>query len=177
MAKSANLGAAKNAKQDEFYTQLSDIEKEMRHYRRHFKDKTILCNCDDPFESNFFKFFVLNFNRLGLKKVIATCYSGSPIAGKQLSLFDVLGDSAETRNKPYKAVVTSVYDKTGDGGAFEVGTAPAGSAELERLIAAARSEADELARIGGWAAVRIGFGGVETIDCETGRTVYAAGAE
>lgn len=116
MAKSANLGAAKNAKQDEFYTQLSDIEKEMRHYRRHFKDKTILCNCDDPFESNFFKFFVLNFNRLGLKKVIATCYSGSPIAGKQLSLFDVLGDSAETRNKPYKAVVTSVYDKTGDGG-------------------------------------------------------------
>lgn len=86
MAKSANLGAAKNAKQDEFYTQLSDIEKEMRHYRRHFKDKTILCNCDDPFESNFFKFFVLNFNRLGLKKVIATCYSGSPIAGKQLSL-------------------------------------------------------------------------------------------
>lgn len=116
MAKSANLGAAKNAKQDEFYTQLSDIEKEMRHYRRHFKDKTILCNCDDPFESNFFKFFVLNFNRLGLKKVIATCYSGSPIAGKQLSLSDVLGDSAETRNKPYKAVVTSVYDKTGDGG-------------------------------------------------------------
>lgn len=115
MAKSANLGAAKNAKQDEFYTQLSDIEKEMRHYRRHFKDKTILCNCDDPFESNFFKFFVLNFNRLGLKKVIATCYSGSPIAGKQLSLFDVLCDSAETRNKPYKAVVTSVYDKTGDG--------------------------------------------------------------
>lgn len=93
MAKSANLGAAKNAKQDEFYTQLSDIEKEMRHYRRHFKDKTILCNCDDPFESNFFKFFVLNFNRLGLKKVIATCYSGSPIAGKQLSLFDVLGVS------------------------------------------------------------------------------------
>lgn len=107
MAKSANLGAAKNAKQDEFYTQLSDIEKEMRHYRRHFKDKTILCNCDDPFESNFFKFFVLNFNRLGLKKVIATCYSGSPIAGKQLSLFDVLGDSAETRNKPYKAKAAS----------------------------------------------------------------------
>ena len=66
------------------------------------------------------------------------------------------------------------YESGGDGGAFEVGTAPAGSAELERLIAAARSEADELARIGGWAAVRIGFGGVETIDCETGRTVYVA---
>lgn len=75
MAKSANLGAAKNAKQDEFYTQLSDIEKEMRHYRRHFKDKTILCNCDDPFESNFFKFFVLNFNRLGLKRALSVTAS------------------------------------------------------------------------------------------------------
>lgn len=65
----------------------------------------------------------------------------------------------------------------GDGGAFEVGSAPAGSAELERLIAAARSEADALAAAGGWAAVRVGFGDAETIDCETGRTVYAVGAE
>lgn len=61
--------------------------------------------------------------------------------------------------------------------AFEVGTAPAGSAELERLIAAARSEADALAAAGGWAAVRIGFGDIESIDCETGRTVYIAGTE
>ena len=76
----------------------------------------LLCNCDDPFESNFFKYFVLNFNRLGLKKLIATCYTGSPIANKQLSIFDILGESEETQNKPYKAVVTTVYDKTGDGG-------------------------------------------------------------
>lgn len=118
MAKNANanLGAAKTAKKDEFYTQLTDIEKEMRYYRKHFKGKTVLCNCDDPFESNFFKYFVLNFNRLGLKKLIATCYSTSPIAGQQLSLFDVVGGDEEQRNKPYKAVVTKVYDVTGDGG-------------------------------------------------------------
>lgn len=111
-----NLATAKMAKKDEFYTQLTDIEKELRYYKKHFKDKTVFCNCDDPFESNFFKYFVLNFNRLGLKKLIATCYTGSPIANKQLSLFDILGESEETTNKPYKAVVTIVYDKTGDGG-------------------------------------------------------------
>lgn len=76
----------------------------------------MFCNCDDPFESNFFKYFVLNFNRLGLKKLIATCYATSPIAGQQLSLFDVAGGEEEQRNKPYKAVVTKVYDVTGDGG-------------------------------------------------------------
>ncbi len=110
------LASAKLGKKDEFYTQLTDIEKEMRHYRKHFKDKTILCNCDDPFESNFFKYFVLNFNRLGLKKLIATCYTGSPIANQQLTLFDVIGADEENTNKPYKAIVTKVYDKTGDGG-------------------------------------------------------------
>lgn len=109
------LKDAKVNKKDEFYTRLEDIENEMRHYRKHFKGKTVLCNCDDPFESNFFKYFVLNFNRLGLKKLIATCYSGSPIAGTQLSLFDVIGDESKT-DTPYKAVVTSVYDATGDGG-------------------------------------------------------------
>ena len=111
-----SLKASAMAKKDEFYTQLSDIEKELRHYKKHFNGKTILCNCDDPFESNFFKYFVLNFNRLGLKKLIATCYTGSPIANQQLSLFDVLGESEENQNKPYKAVITTVYDKTGDGG-------------------------------------------------------------
>ena len=110
------MSAAIKAKNDEFYTLLTDIEKEMRHYRKHFKDKTVLCNCDDPFESNFFKYFVLNFNRLGLKKLIATCYATSPIANQQLSLFDVVGGDEEQRNKPYKAVVTKVYDVTGDGG-------------------------------------------------------------
>lgn len=116
VAKSSNLGAAKGAKQDEFYTQLTDIEKEMRYYRKHFKGKTILCNCDDPFESNFFKYFVLNFNKLGLKKLIATCYSGSSIAGTQLALHDVLGGNADRSYKPYRAVVTKVYDTSGDGG-------------------------------------------------------------
>lgn len=116
MADNKLLSKAKDAKKDEFYTQLTDIEKEMRYYRKHFRDKIILCNCDDPFESNFFKYFVLNFNRLGLKKLIATCYTGSPIANQQLSLFDVIKDTNENTNKPYKAIVTKVYDKTGDGG-------------------------------------------------------------
>lgn len=116
MAGNDSFARAKSAREDEFYTQLTDIEKELRHYRQHFKGKTVLCNCDDPFESNFFKYFVLNFNRLELKKLIATCYAGSSIANQQLSLFDVLGMSAESENKPYKAVITTVYDKTGDGG-------------------------------------------------------------
>jgi len=84
MAGNKSLKAAVRAKEDEFYTQLTDIEKELRHYKQHFRDKTILCNCDDPFESNFFKYFVLNFNRLGIKKLIATCYATSPIMGSQL---------------------------------------------------------------------------------------------
>ena len=103
-----SLNRAKVEVDDEFYTQLTDIEKELRHYRRHFRGATVLCNCDDPFESNFFKYFVLNFNRLGLKKLIATCYATSPIAGQQLSLFDVVGGDEEQRNKPYKAVVETV---------------------------------------------------------------------
>ena len=116
MAGNKDLNQAKEARKDEFYTMLSDIENELRHYKKHFEGKTVLCNCDDPFESNFFKYFVLNFNRLGLKKLIATCYTGSPIANQQLSLFDVLGKSEDNYNKPYKAIVTTVYDKTGDGG-------------------------------------------------------------
>lgn len=116
MAGNSALSAAVKAKKDEFYTQLTDIEKEMRYYRKHFKGKTVLCNCDDPFESNFFKYFVLNFNRLGLKKLIATCYATSPIMGQQLSLFDVVGGDEDKKGKPYKAVVTKVYDVTGDGG-------------------------------------------------------------
>lgn len=116
MAGNKSLGVARVAKEDEFYTQLTDVEKEMRHYRKHFKNKTVFCNCDDPFESNYFKYFVLNFNRLGLRKLIATCYVSSPIANTQLSLFDVIGTEENKQNKPYKAVVTKVYDKTGDGG-------------------------------------------------------------
>lgn len=114
MASNKGLRNADGAKKDEFYTQLSDIEKEMRYYKNAFKDKTVLCNCDDPFESNFFRYFVLNFNRLRLKRLICTCYTGSPIANTQLSLFDIVETAEE--NKPYKAIVTTVYDKTGDGG-------------------------------------------------------------
>ena len=69
-----NLGDAKAAKNDEFYTQLSDIENELRHYKEHFRGKTVFCNCDDPRRSNFFKYFVLNFEHLGLKRLITTCY-------------------------------------------------------------------------------------------------------
>lgn len=69
-----NLNQAKNAKKDEFYTQLVDIENELRHYRAHFKGKTVLCNCDDPRVSNFFHYFSYNFEQLGLKKLITTCY-------------------------------------------------------------------------------------------------------
>ena len=114
MAGNSSLAKAKDARQDEFYTQLTDIENELRHYRKHFSGKTVLCNCDDPYESNFFKYFALNFNRLKLKKLIATCYSGSPITGTQMSLFgDETEDEART---PYKAMVTSVHDATGNGG-------------------------------------------------------------
>lgn len=69
-----NLRKASTAKKDEFYTQLSDIEKELKHYKNHFKDKVVLCNCDDPRVSNFFHFFSYNFEKFGLKKLIATCY-------------------------------------------------------------------------------------------------------
>ena len=113
MAGNKALMKAKDEKQDEFYTQLNDINNELKYYRKHFKNKVVFCNCDDPFESNFFKYFVLNFNRLGLKKLIATCYDGSPIAGEQLSLSDI--GKSERDNKAYKAIVTKVYDATGDG--------------------------------------------------------------
>jgi len=69
-----NLKAAKKAKNDEFYTQLTDIENELRLYKNHFKDKVVYCNCDDPRVSNFFHYFSYNFEHLGLKKLIATCY-------------------------------------------------------------------------------------------------------
>ena len=78
MANSNNqLQTAKKAREDEFYTQLCDIENELRHYRAHFNGKTVLCNCDDPRVSNFFKYFALNFEILGLKRLIATCYKNN----------------------------------------------------------------------------------------------------
>ena len=77
MAKNDNLHKAKEAKNDEFYTQIGDIEKELKHYKEHFKGKTVFCNCDDPEWSNFWKYFHLNFGLLGLKKLITTHYDAS----------------------------------------------------------------------------------------------------
>src|SRR3989344_6339569 len=87
----SNLHKASKAKKDEFYTQLVDIEKELKHYKEQFQGKMVYCNCDDPFESNFFKYFAANFNELGLKKLITTSYNKSPIAGRQLPLFELEG--------------------------------------------------------------------------------------
>ena len=113
MAGKEALAHAQSAKKDEFYTQLSDIEAELRHYRKHFKDKVVFCNCDDPYESNFFKYFALSFNKLKLRKLIATCYSGSPITG---ALFEMAGITDKDTRTPYKAVITTVHDTSGDGG-------------------------------------------------------------
>ena len=125
MTENKSLHAAKQRKQDEFYTPLETVEDELRHYRKHFKDAVVLCNCDDPFESNFFKFFALNFNYLNLKKLIATCYVDSPIASGQMSLFDTEAEEEITK-KPHKIVITEVNDVNGDG-AFDM-------ADVEWLI-------------------------------------------
>ncbi len=111
------LTEAKKTKKDEFYTRLEDIEKELCNYKNCFKNKVVFCNCDDPYESNFFKYFALNFNALGLKKMICTCYAGSPIITEQLSLFDVKGLvlKKEDSKKPYKIEICSVHDFNKDG--------------------------------------------------------------
>lgn len=108
------LTAARNAKKDEFYTQLPDIENELNHYKEHFRDKVVLCNCDDPYESNFFKYFALNFNQLGLKRLICTCYDGSPVQGTELNLFAIDAEQEEHR-LAYKVEITEVSDVNGDG--------------------------------------------------------------
>ena len=116
------MGAAKVAKQDEFYTQYVDIQKEIEAYLEFdndtFRGKVVYCNCDDPFESNFFKYFAANFNKLGLKKLIATSYDGSPIAG-QLALFPEYDEGNGKRQKPKALAVILDYvkDEDGDGAA------------------------------------------------------------
>lgn len=109
-----NLNAAKTAKKDEFYTQMTDIERELQHYWKHFRDKVVLCNCDDPYESNFFKYFALRFNQLGLKKLICTCYDGSPVMGSELSLFALDAEGNE-KKVAYKVEISEVSDMNGDG--------------------------------------------------------------
>lgn len=114
MASNKNLQSAKNDKNDEFYTQLNDIADEIKHYKNHFKWKVVFCNCDDPYESNFFKYFALKFNELGLKKLIATWYSTSPIIWKQLPLFEVEWLENETKPRAYKIEINKVYDVNWD---------------------------------------------------------------
>lgn len=104
------LNKAKKAKSDEFYTQLVDIENELKHYKDQFYGKTVFCNCDNPYESNFFKYFAMNFKFLGLKKLITTCYKNSPIANTQLSLFDHENIDNKTTSVPHKIVITEVDD-------------------------------------------------------------------
>jgi len=116
MAGNGSLSARNNNAADEFYTQLSDVEAELRHYRDQFKGKVVFCNCDDPYESNFFKYFAMNFNHLGLKKLITTSYAGSPIVGQQLPLPEFQGASvAEPMKSVYKVEITEVPDANNDG--------------------------------------------------------------
>lgn len=114
------LTKARSAKQDEFYTQYVDIQKEVEAYLEFdpdtFRDKVVYCNCDDPFESNFFKFFAANFNRLGLKKLISTSYNGSQIAGVQLSLDEYAQGKTQTPKPNAIALeIDEVTDLNGDG--------------------------------------------------------------
>ena len=117
-----SLSAAKAAKKDEFYTQYVDIQKEVEAYLEFdphtFRDKVVYCNCDDPFESNFFKYFAANFNKLGLKKLITTSYDGSPIAG-QGTLFPEYYEGNGKRQKPkaLAVILDQVKDEDGDGAA------------------------------------------------------------
>lgn len=130
MAKNDNLHGAKRAKKDEFYTRIEDITYELNNYRDFFRDKSVLCNCDDPYESNFFKFFALHFNGWELRKLVATCYDGSPVAGQQLQLTfpadeepkvtDIVKEPKAVYNKKrprgaYKIEITEVPDMNGDG--------------------------------------------------------------
>ncbi|MBO2616951.1 type II toxin-antitoxin system RelB/DinJ family antitoxin [Shewanella algae] len=114
----AKLNHAFIVKKDEFYTLYEDVEKEILNYRKQLKGKTILCNCDDPFESAFFRFFVTNFNKMELRSLTSTCYAGSSLAGKEYPL--------EGGTSAYKAVVTEVPEETI--------VRPDGSLDLESLF-------------------------------------------
>ena len=118
MANSA-LTAAKAAKKDEFYTQLTDIEKELAHYKEHFRGKTVLCNCDDPRVSNFFKYFTLNFDHLGLKRVIATCYKSQSVDlfsthDCEQAVYQIYDGERDTNNMPDENEI-AVKPLKGDG--------------------------------------------------------------
>lgn len=127
-----SLHKAVVSKNDEFYTQLADIERELRHYKSQFRDKVVYCNCDDPFESNFFKYFAANFKALGLKRLIATSYKPSPIANTELLLQSsllpeyedkIVQKLSKSKGRPKvtanKFIINEVGDIDGDG-AFDL---------------------------------------------------------
>ena len=93
-----DLRAANKAKKDEFYTSYEDIQTELNYYEKYFEGKTVLCNCDDPFESNFCKFFLRNFNYLKLKRLICTSYSTSPVVGGQMTIWDLMDEPVAAGN-------------------------------------------------------------------------------
>ena len=119
----SNLTNAKRVKNDEFYSQYSDIQKEIEAYLEYnpnvFRGKVVYCNCDDPFESNFFRYFVLNFNKLGLKQLITTSYKPSPVANTQLGLFGDDKTLTKSKGRPKvnanKFIINEVRDIDGDG--------------------------------------------------------------
>lgn len=117
-----NLKNARRAKNDEFYTQFGDIQKEIEAYMEYnpdvFRGKVVYCNCDDPYESNFFRYFVLNFNRFGLKQLITTSYKPSPVANTQLLLFGDDKSLPKSKGRPKvtanKFIINKVHDINGD---------------------------------------------------------------
>ncbi len=121
MAKNKNLHKAKRGKNDEFYTQLVDIENELKHYKEHFKDKVVLCNCDDPRESNFFIYFALNFAHLGLKKLICSCYKNqdydlfSQNASSRAVYYEYMGRAKIDYNTITSSTAIKRYTFEGDG--------------------------------------------------------------
>ncbi len=105
-----SLENAKKGRREAFYMQLKYIERECRHYRKCFEGKVVFCNCDDPYESSFFKYFAINFNAFGLKKLITTSYKSSPIAGKELPLADIGVEEGHA----YSIEISEVKDWNGD---------------------------------------------------------------
>jgi hypothetical protein len=119
----SNLANAKRARNDEFYTQFDDIQKEIEAYLEFdadvFRGKAVYCNCDDPYESNFFRYFVLNFNKLGLKQLITTSYKPSPVANKQLELYGDDQTLTKSKGRPKitanKFIINEVHKIAGEG--------------------------------------------------------------
>lgn len=114
MASNSVLNLAKDAKHDEYYTRYEDIQSELNHYERHFENKIVFCNCDDPYESNFCKFFLRNFNYLKLKRLICTSYTPSPIAGSQFTIYDYLNEVVQ-RGQGYVMDISEVPMENGRG--------------------------------------------------------------